>query len=207
MRNLIATTIFTLIATIVSAGTSIDARIYTDGSGTANTHIFMVSKSLTEKMGATVGIIGHGSHDNSGEVMVGFDRLMFAGEKSSLVLGAYLDRGFGSDAENSFHVLTLIAGDYNLSEQVALEGTGFVLLPMNTDSKMLYIIEQARISYSLTDTVSVGGGYASCHTGGESWDHQPFVFGGKNTSVGNWELWLQHNSGDAQVKLQYGISF
>lgn len=173
-----------------------------DSPHVATWHYFEVFQARGKWIYPDIGYVDFGS-GRYREIYIGGGRTLVDSNRVTLIEELYFDQAFGPDAKNARYLQPWTLFQFRFAPKVMSEIVCFPYLPLNRSARVQYVLEHAKLEYSLAKNWKVGGGYGGYKYGNDSWQHKPLLTTTLSTRAGEFEFWLQKMPNGAQVQLRY----
>jgi len=130
------------------------------------------------------------------------DRVIIANE-------VYFVESAGPDSRGARYLQLWTGVFYDFTSKLGGEAVFFPYIPLNDSGRKQWVIERAKLEYTIISWMKSGAGYGAYRFDDKKWEHKPFVtvtvtpFSGK---FGSLELWYQKlPEGKSQAQLRYKL--
>ena len=140
------------------------------------------------------------------EIFVGAGKVVKADERNLVVGELYFVQSGGPASGNARYLQPWILAQRKIQPTLKLEGNYFMYVPLNDLAITQHVIDRIRLEKDLPRNWRIGAGYGAYGGSGLKWDHRPFVYVGRSTKIGNFEVWLQKFSSGVGIQLRYDVT-
>lgn len=151
-----------------------------------------------------VGYVGTDTPNDNREGYAGVGYTFNVAGVKVLAVG-YFDQTGGKETDAQTSVLPWLLATRTVGRVVGTANY-FSYTPVGDGADTLYVVEHAKAEYRLAARVLGGVGYAGVKSGSGPWSHRPFVTGTYQSSIGDFEIWVQRRpeaGDDAAVQVRY----
>jgi hypothetical protein len=137
------------------------------------------------------------------EMFVGGGRTLIGAKHFTLTGEVYIGSSSGSKAKGELYFMPFVSAKFK-GGKFAGEIATFPYIPLNSVGKYQFVLERAKVDYSLSKIFKVGVGYGAYWSENGKWLNKPFVYPGvKMGKLGELELWLQEIPATARIFVRY----
>lgn len=151
-----------------------------------------------------IGYVDFGG-DTYREFFAGVGRTLHRSPKLTLVGTLYYQQAAGPASGSARYLVPWVLMNCRPRARVSCEAVYFPYLPLSDRGQVQYVLERAKLEYSLLPKLKAGGGYGAFYTRGIDWQNRPFFTATVTPPhVGDIEVWVQHlPHRGAQLQLRY----